>query len=209
MTFVCPPNHNQPTCQTDEELVEEWLNIVKEVYLAAGEAIARVKGKTANQQLELLRAQAEKPEHLALIALETLNKVEHTATHQHSRLMNHAVLQIDVLRTQLIERLRKFERLPSTRPTPMQPNNQRHLIEEFLTQLVSMSQQEKLALLYRVEGLTSKERALGKWSTRLIARYLGLHKNGYRTVANIVKSWHKQGINSNLAPNFQAAESKE
>lgn len=83
------------------------------------------------------------------------------------------------------------------------------LIEEFLTQLVSMSQQEKLALLYRVEGLTSQERARGNWSTRLIARYLGLHKNSYRTVAKIVKDWHKQGIDSNLAPNFQSAELKE
>lgn len=185
-------------CQSDKELIEEWLNLVKEVYLAAGEAIARVKGKTASQQIELLRVQAEKPEHLALIALEALNKVEHTATHQHSRLMNHAVLQVDVLRTQLIERLRKSERLPPAIPTPMQPKNQRRLIEEFLTQLVSMSQQEKLALLYRVEGLTSQERARGNWSTRLIARYLGLHKNSYRTVAKIVNDRQKQDIDSNL-----------
>lgn len=65
------------------------------------------------------------------------------------------------------------------------------MIEDFLEQLESMSEAEREQLLLSVPDLTKQEeqyfRQTGRWSSRIIARYLGLAPGQERTVVNIMR----------------------
>lgn len=68
---------------------------------------------------------------------------------------------------------------------PLRPKDNRKRIEMFLDLLSEMESDRSLALLQQIPGLTETERSNGRWSARVIAKYLKLTESGYRTVTNI------------------------
>ncbi len=69
----------------------------------------------------------------------------------------------------------------------LRPKDQRKRIELFLDTLAGLDEVRSQSLLQSIPNLTEIERKNGKWSTRVIAKYLRLTESGYRTIINIVQ----------------------
>lgn len=70
---------------------------------------------------------------------------------------------------------------------PLSPKDNRKRILMFLETLEELTESDRASLLKTVPGISDRELALGNWSNRLIAKYLGLSENQSRTIANIQK----------------------
>ncbi len=69
----------------------------------------------------------------------------------------------------------------------LRPKDQRKRIELFLDTLAGLDEVRSQSLLRSIPNLTEIERKNGKWSTRVIAKYLRLTESGYRTIINILQ----------------------
>ncbi len=70
---------------------------------------------------------------------------------------------------------------------PLRAKDQRKRIELFLDILENLDEVRSQALLQSIPNLSEIERRNGKWSTRVIAKYLKLTESSYRTVINIIQ----------------------
>ena len=67
------------------------------------------------------------------------------------------------------------------------PQETRKKIEDFLDYLETLSPAAYHTEFLKVPGLTDKERSYGRFSSRTLARYLGLAPNQDRTVSAIMR----------------------
>jgi phage regulator Rha-like protein len=88
-----------------DKVVDDFLAIIREAFNFAGEQFIRIKEQSVTQQRKLLKAKLSDPDAIYEVALEALNKVDHTVTHQSSKVTNHSQSAIASLRERLLERL--------------------------------------------------------------------------------------------------------
>lgn len=70
---------------------------------------------------------------------------------------------------------------------PLRPKDQRRRVEMFLDTIATLSETRSQSLLKSVSGITDTELRNGKWSARVIAKYLRMAESGYRTIINILQ----------------------
>lgn len=102
-----------------DQVVDDFLAIIREAFSFAGEQFIRIKEQSVNQQRKLLRSKLSDPEAVYEVALEALNKVDHTVSHQKTTVANHSKEAITLLRERLLHRLEntqilvvKYKQLP-------------------------------------------------------------------------------------------------
>jgi phage regulator Rha-like protein len=88
-----------------DKVVDDFLAIIREAFNFAGEQFIRIKEQSVTQQRKLLKAKLSDPDAIYEVALEALNKVDHTVTHQSSKVTNHSQSAIATLRERLLTRL--------------------------------------------------------------------------------------------------------
>lgn len=95
----------KPESESLDAVVDDFLAIIREAFNFAGEQFIRIKEQSVSQQRKLLKAKLSDPDAIYEVALEALNKVDHTVTHQSSKVVNHSQSAIASLRERLLERL--------------------------------------------------------------------------------------------------------
>lgn len=96
-------------------------------------------------------------------------------------------IYIDLRPGELIDAILFSCRANTDHGLPLRAKDQRKRIELFLDTLAKLDEARSHQLLQSTPGLTDIERRNGKWSARVIAKYLKLTESSYRTVINIVQ----------------------
>lgn len=181
-----------------EQLADEVVKIIFEMIWKSADCITNVKVKTAREQKKL-KKEFEKGidrNFLFSIATEAIGDVGHNAEHQHKEVIKQIRLRVAPYKEYFVSKLLEWQELQAlSQPTQpllpptvvvLRPKDVRKKIEEFLDRLQSMTPEEQRALFLTVPNLTQKEKSSGRFSSRIIARYLELAPGQDRLVAAIM-----------------------
>lgn len=206
--YQSAPIKPQDGSEEIKNVVAEWLGhifaktriLVNEVSRESDRCFALIAKKASDEQLNLVNAIKKGIDEIELeiIARKAINSIMHRVPHQPGKISQVIDEQVHAYQEEfvqtLVAQLMALQVLKQPAPPPalpsiiiQRPRDTRRKIEDFLCELESMSAQERKNLLMKVPNLTQREETVGRWSSRLVARYLGLAPGQDRTVSNVMQ----------------------
>lgn len=165
------------------QLADELVSIIFELIWKSADGITNIKAKTIQEQKKLKREfkKGISREFLFSLALEAIGDIGHNSEHQHKEIIKQIRLRVNPYKEYFISKLMEWQEQQTPEQSMLppviivrHPEYNRRIIYDLLEKLEGMTDEERKIFLLEVPGLTRQEKKRGRWSSRLIARYLGL-----------------------------------